>query len=61
MKYKKVISMCLASVMALPVFGCVKKEEEPVDYSEDIIDTAQTFCTDIKALKIDKALKITGL
>ena len=59
MKYKKVISMCLASVMALPVFGCVKKEEEPVDYSEDIIDTAQTFCTDIKALKIDKALKIT--
>lgn len=61
MEFKRKLSLCLAASIAVSAFGCadMKKEEEPVDYTEDIIETAQTFCNNIKSLKIDKALKVT--
>jgi len=57
-RLKKITAAGLAVTMFIPVFGCALKKEEPVDHTGDIIDTAEAFCSAIKSLKIDKAIKV---
>ncbi|SEV84575.1 hypothetical protein SAMN05216413_0229 [Ruminococcaceae bacterium KH2T8] len=65
MKLRKTVAAVVASTMIFSVTGCdildsLKKEEkdEPVDYSEDIIDTADEFCKQLAKLDLNKARKV---
>lgn len=58
---KRIAASGLAFTIAFSSFGCFSaKEEEPADYTEDVLDTAEDFCTYIKSLSLDKALKISA-
>ncbi len=57
---KKIAALSLAFLTAFSSFGCFDhKEEETVDHTDEILDTADDFCSDIKSLAIDKAIKLS--